>query len=287
MKANVPVEDFEEFLEKARRIFDAAETSNIRSFELFVEKSSKLVVDPVRKDLIRVKPRLASLKNFLLPTKLDLLRVAGLTYAEDPYTELIAWVMDPDVNPNAALEIQRSWLNRLEITEPIEQPASPKTQFRTADGIPDLVLEYPKFLVIVEAKTGSDEHLTPGSLRYQTESYPSATRKALNLPELHPTFMVFLTPDRRAPKNGDAKPTTYLEFATSMATALTGVELAGDLRSLYSAIVTHFVTCAAVDGLETKELFDWIDQTRPSTPSDATILQNLSMLMRVFSLLGD
>lgn len=93
-------------------------------------------------------------------------------------------------------------------------------------------IRFPTFTVVVEAKTGSEEH-PPPSGELQTLAYPEAVRYRLNLHPDHQLYIVFLTPERRPAANPKAILTTYYEFATR--SSLSAQEKLGALLSISPA----------------------------------------------------
>lgn len=232
-------------------------------FLRFIQNSIPLILGPIRASLEAIRSEVALIRRWLVPH--DLLRIAGFSYAEDPYTELIAWALHPDTHPESASLRQRAWLNSFRFGETVsfDHPARPRTQFCTDDGIPDLILDYETFVVIVEAKTGSEEHTTPSGIM-QTSAYPDAVRRALSLPEWKSIYVIFITPDRRKASNREAFNTTFVEFALVLASHLDTIDLPGDLRSAYAMLITHFITCAIHPGIDIRASIEnaneWLNQ---------------------------
>jgi hypothetical protein len=160
---------------------------------------------------------------------------------EDSYTELLAWALHPATHRQTAELRQRAWLASLGIDWRGASHAEPKTWLQTEHGVPDLVLQYGTQTVVVEVKTDSAEHLV-GSGGYQTLDYPDEVRKALDLGPGHQMHMVFITPDGREAASPDAKCTSFAQFALVMAKTLEHVDLAGDIRTAFSMLITEFAT---------------------------------------------
>jgi hypothetical protein len=248
---------FERFVADARTCVAALDlglsgvAAPVADFGSFIETARPLVAGPFRAAVEILAPRVAALSPWLIEH--DLLAVARRTYDEDAYTELLAWAIAPRTHAPTALRRQAAWLRSMGLPEPIS-PTQPRTQVGTDDGIPDLVLDYDSFTVVVEAKTGSGEHETPGSGSMQTVSYPEAVRRRLDLSANKPVHLVFLTPDRREAANDDAVLTTYVDFALAMADALREEDLNPDLRALFKLVITHFATCAVSAGVDAATL---------------------------------
>lgn len=232
-------------------------------FVQFIREATPLILEPIRASLEAVASKLTLMRRWLVSQ--DLLRIAGFSYAEDPYTELMAWALHPNTHPESALLRQRAWLSSFPFGAEIkfEQAATPQTQFWTDDGIPDLILKYETFVVIVEAKTGSVEHPTPSGTM-QTNAYPDAVRRALELPESRPVYTVYVTPDRRKAMNREAFNATFVEFSLVLASQLDTIDLPTDLRAAYAMLFTHFITCAIPPGIDIRSSIqsadEWLSQ---------------------------
>ena len=222
-------------------------------FRRFLEAARPLLRESISDRLKVLQDAMRCLSPWLLDKKFDLLRVAQLTWAEDPYTELVAWAIDPATHPEIGAACQRAWLLSLGITATID-PLTPITQFSTDDGIPDLVLPYPELLVIVEAKTGTGEHPTPKSCKPQTVAYPDAVKRRLGRPNDFRTKTVYLTVDCTEAENGKAIRTCYFAFAVLLADTLTKLDMPDDLKSMYKLIISHFATQTAVFGVDVRNL---------------------------------
>ncbi len=241
------VDEFRKFADVSRGLLaNLQEETPLASFRDFVDHAEDLLQQAVAKQLPHIRKRLACLQTWLLPEKCDLLQVAGLSYVENSYTELIAWCLDPKTDIAAALACQRSLLAIFGVPDFGDRkvPAQPRTQFVTfVKAIPDLVLQYDNLLVVVEAKTGTGEHETPTG-ENQTVAYPKAVRSTLGLPENFATVMVYLTPDRSSPAAAAAVAVSYLEIAIAFAAGLQAVVLNEDVKTLYKLVITHLATCA-------------------------------------------
>ena len=122
----------------------------------------------------------------------------------------------------------------------LEQPARPRTQLRTDDGIPDLVFPYANATVVVEAKTWTNEHLTPGG-RHQSEAYGDSVRTRLGVDPAHPVYVVLLSPNGRAPRHEKAFATTYAILADALASVTGEVELPHGVASCLDVLASHFL----------------------------------------------
>lgn len=252
-------------------------------FRSFVESARPLLLKSVHDRLDVIQEALRSLEPWLLEDRHDLLRVAQLTSAEDPYTELLAWAIDPNTDPSIGAACQRGWLASLGITVAATlDPVSPVTQFSTDDGIPDLVLHFPKLLVVVEAKTGTGEHPTPSGIM-QTIAYPDAVRRRLGKPSDFVTEVVYLTLDRSQARNDNAIRTSYFELAVSLAKTLNGLEVPGDIKSLYKLIISHFATQTATLGVDVRELLFLTDER----PNQDRVIEHVTSLTHILHLLPE
>ena len=138
----------------------------------------------------------------------------------------------------------------------------------------------PNFILIIEAKTGTEEHEAPNG-EWQTQAYPAAVRKRLRLPRDHPGALVFLTPDGRQAVNSKAIVSTYELLVTVIAASLSPDEISHNLRWAYSTVITHFLTHAAHNGtdkIKAIRLLENYSLLGPGALSKDQILENLSTL---------
>jgi hypothetical protein len=174
--------------------------------------------------------------------KHDLLALGALSLVENAYTRLLAWALEPKTHEPTALGRQRAWLAHAGIQRTIRTACAPLRFLRTSDGIPDLVLAYPEFAVVVEAKTVTYEHLTPGG-SFQSHAYGPAVAAVLGLPP-DAVETVFLTLDRALPENTGARPVSHLGSFLTIASALDDISLPGDVEAGFRTILTHFAATA-------------------------------------------
>jgi hypothetical protein len=174
--------------------------------------------------------------------KHDLLALGGLSLVENAYTRLLDWALEPKTHEPTALGRQRAWLAHTGIQRTIRTAGAPLRFLRTSDGVPDLVLRYPEFAVVVEAKTVTSEHLTPGG-SFQSHSYGPAVAVALGLPA-DAVETVFLTLDRALPENAAARPVSHLGSFLAIASAFGDMPLPGDIDAGFRTILTHFAATA-------------------------------------------
>ena len=248
------LDDFKAFADASQAVLAAHEQHGpIHEFKRFVRIARPLAAKELRADILRLRPKLDRVCRWMLPH--DLLQVAGLSYVENAYTNLIGWAIYPNGDPKLALTCQKAWLSTLGIPQSkhMRKPSKPLTQLPTRSGRPDMVLDCREggFAVVVEAKTGSGEHLTPQE-QMQTVIYPEAVRRALALPESVPVYMVFLTPDGTPAENEEAVNTTYAWFVLAIALAVSRHTLTDPMKWMYSAILTHFLSAACprrIDGV--------------------------------------
>lgn len=274
------IASFREFLGRVQ-LLKTLDTLPVTGFQKFIELAVPLAIGKLRADLEKVTPQLQKLRPWL--TQFDILRQARIEYVEDSYTELVAWALDPGTHRASAARRQKRWLQSLKLPAAFDSPVKPMTQFSTGDGVPDLILGYKDFTVVVEAKTQSSEHAAPSGIS-QTLAYSEAVRRRLELPQPHPVYIVFLTLDGRRADNPHAISTTYAAFAVSMADALGDFEMPPDLRFAYSLIITHFVTCGLRDELERKLLLEV--SMRPDGMDDDFLVSNASKLGAITKLVS-
>lgn len=280
------LERFRAFCEQAVPALERSKPKPpIEEFRQFVESAQPKLFESVSSKLHVIRDALQNLKPWLLHDRHDLLAVAQVTLSENPYTELVAWAIDPATNLEVATACQKAWLSTLGIDVGACNPVRPLTQLYTDDGIPDLVLQYSELLIVVEAKTGTDEHETPRSGQMQTVSYPSAVKRYFGKSEDFPTEIVFLTLDRSDATNAAAIRTSYFEFAVSLARTLNNLPISDDdeLRPLYRLIVNHFATRTASLGRGISELLFLADEHS----LDVRAIKHLATLTHVLHLLPE
>jgi hypothetical protein len=214
-----------------------------------------------------------------------LLSVAGRAGVEDAYTELIGWMLNPPGHPWVALRCQRALLNTLKLDgKTLVEPVRPQTQFVTANSRPDLVMHFEQleFVLVVEAKTRSDEHETHGGVM-QTVAYADDVLRTLGLATLglapiYRAEIAYLTPSGVDAENPKAIPITYLDLVGTFGLELRPDELPADLRWSYATIFTHFLASAAPDGVDVAEALRRVSDTASGskkTLDEGTILSNL------------
>jgi len=304
------VAQFERFLEKARPLVaenlveanaevrprlevtpaEPSHDSKVADFERFLDQARPLVVGNMIEAMVEVRPRLELVRPWMLDQ--DILTVVGASFVEDAYTELLAWVLYPQGNPTVALACQRAWLSVLGITKAssIETPVIPHTQFVAQGGRPDMIMDYRAagFVVVVELKTGSEEHDTPhGGM--QTEAYPQLVRRSLALPDECDVEMVFLTPSGIPAANEQAINTTYHQFVVALAITLDGLTLDSSLKWSYSTIFTHLLRHASpnrLDGAKILRTVSVLLEKDTARVRDGAMLANLAELRSCIMLLA-
>jgi hypothetical protein len=274
------VDAFRGFIEHARPLVEAPKTPafDLHGFRAFTEQSVPLITAGVQAKATAVKARLDLLRPWLLTH--DILSVAMLTWAEDPYTELLAWALHPDTDPGSGFARQQAWLTSLGVigTDHAFDPVIPQTQVVTDDGIPDMVLRFDEFTVVVEAKTGSQEHKTPRTKRMQTVSYPEAVRDLYGLEEAHPVHIVYLTCKRSRAENNDAILTTWIEAAVALADACRDTDLPSDVRWAFATLITHFVRCGGPTDLDAPDLLNRLTPVLDDSADSAGLVPHLALL---------
>jgi hypothetical protein len=213
----------------------------LAAFRAFCATATPFVLDDVRQSLVRLRQIARSLNAWIVDEGDDLLRVAQVTHGEDAYTELIGWLIAPGTHRDSARRRQAAFLSSVGLDMPSVGPVDPVTQLGTDDGIPDLVLHYPgSLVVVVEAKTGTDEHAAPsGAL--QTIAYEPAVRRRLGLAPDFPVCTVFLTLDGKGAANERASLTTYFRSAAAIAASIAGVELPEFKRAMFALSLSHLL----------------------------------------------
>lgn len=253
-------------------------------FRSFVETAKRLLLERIPRQLAESKERLDRIGRWLIDPAHDLLALAGLTYVENSYTRLLAWALRPSTDPETALQRQRLWLRALGISEAqsLTEAVEPQLQVFTGEGIPDMVLRYPTFVLIVEAKTGTGEHAAPGG-EQQTFAYPAAVRRKLGLGDDFAVRMILLSPQGVPPANEEATATTFVTFALCFASALEPAAFPEDVRNLLRLWLSHLLQHAAPAGIDHRQFFRELDaMTTPDDPRrNAFILRNLKAINSV------
>lgn len=222
----------------------------IAQFESFVKQATPIVSKEIKTTLCTHRKRLNNICRWVVPQSCDILTAAGLSRDEVRYTRLIAWMLWPEKRPDLALRLQKAWLKALgcdDISSGLAKAVKPRTELSTDGGRADMVLDYENFIVIVEAKMDTDEHVTPNDT-WQTEGYPASVRRNLNRPQDHPGVMVFLTPDGREAHAKDAIVTTYEILTTVVVETVSPEEVSCEMRWAYSAVITHLLTHTTLGG---------------------------------------
>lgn len=290
MKPTLTVEAFRIFLQKAKELLPTITTPSqqrqspsLDDFRGFLVQARALVLQDWPTNRPTVQFLLQKLQPYVLDEHQDLLQVAGLSFVENAYTNLLAWCLDPATHPATGLTRQRSWLELLGIQEGIHHPSTPMLQVRTDDGIPDLVLVYPTFFLVLEAKTGTAEHASPVSGRMQTFSYLESVRRKLGIDPTKAGIMIFLTPDGRDAANPEAVTTTFLDMVWAIARCLTPQELGEPIATLMRLIFTHWLAWATPWNLEIANVVRRADL---ANLSDDWCMANLNFVNEVHNLLS-
>lgn len=227
---------FRQFVERVQGVGD----NKLHRFRDFAEAASERV-------LADLKGSAAALSAAVRPSapwigEHDLLAFGGLTFVENAYTRLLAWALDPMTNDSTALDRQRAWLAHVGIDRWPTTAATPALFLSTSRGIPDLVLAYKDFIVVVEAKTMTDEHTTPGG-QLQSHAYGPAVAQTLGRTE-GSVDTVYLTLDRSPPDNHAARPVSYLGSLLAIIASIDVGILPDDVQAGFRTIVTHFAANA-------------------------------------------
>jgi hypothetical protein len=166
------------------------------------------------------------------------------------------------------------------------QPAVVRSQLVTKlDGNPDLILSFPNWVIVVEAKTGTLEHATPSG-KMQTEAYEAAVRSAMSLaPEVR-VDVVYLTLARSQPHSRLAIPASYLEIAFALAEGLDRVEMEPPLRHSYALLISHFATVGLPSNLSIRTLAPQAQTWTDSAARQAACQKHLRALLALRRLLN-
>ena len=252
------IQAFRQFIADATPIYERLTAPPpTQEFQAFVDEALPLVVAGLKQDMPALTERARLAKGWFVAD--DLLTVAGLSYVENAYTELMAWALRPDTHPASALRRQQAWLDSLEpkINFVLEKPVNLRTQVATDDGIPDLILKFEQGVIIVEAKTGTFEHAAPSG-ETQTVAYEAAVRKKYNLVSTVPVYVVLISPNGQKAANPDARNTSYVRFALALAKQLEVEQLPANTKAAYRMLFTHFLTCATSSTVPMREMVEAI-----------------------------
>jgi len=177
----------------------------------------------------------------------------------------VSWALEPGVHRASAQARQINWLARLGIRIQQRRAVSPQLQPTTDDGVPDLVLDFPKDVVVLEAKTGSAEHNAPSG-RPQTRAYVAAVKKRFDPERRKRHHLVFLTPDRRRARNKRAVNTTFAEFALAQAGIMRRRNMTADTRAAFAMTITYLFVAGTPSTLDVsryvKDTHGWSQQVR-------------------------
>lgn len=229
------IDTFRSFVVGAQQL--TRDRADIDDFSAFVRDSELKLLGPIKEVLPHLLRSIRTLCRWCHEPSVDLLQIAGISGREDSYTELIRWCLSPDDNPHIAGPLQQEWLEMLGISQN-KETVEPRTQYQTADGIPDLVLVRSDCLVIVEAKVWTGEHPAPSG-QPQTVAYPDAALKRIK--RVVPVFMVYLTPWGSKDENPQAINTTWLTFCLALARTLDRIRTDGDRTMACRQIITHLL----------------------------------------------
>lgn len=249
----------------------------IADFRAFVAKAEPIVTSRAREALRRIAPDAQRVLPWL--TKHDLIAIAGYSRAEESYTRLLQWALEAGGQAEIALRVQRALLEHLGIEHDLQAPLEVRIEVETEHGRPDLVLFDSSLLVVIEAKTDTQEHETPNGLP-QTVDYPNVG-PALDIPNAR-VAMVFLTPDRRRAANPEAKLLSFAEIAFVLANAMTMMAVDDDLRAGYRLLITHWLERGGPRGFDVAKALrsvpTWLDA------SDRELLRELGTIHRISEL---
>lgn len=101
------IEQFRHFVSTAARLLPRRQVP-VSEFVAFASKATPLAVANVTKALPKLKEQAALASRWM--TDHDLLDVAGLAYAENPYIELLAWALRQETHSASAVARQRGFI---------------------------------------------------------------------------------------------------------------------------------------------------------------------------------
>ncbi len=230
---------FDAFIAEAEALLDDRVT--VLAFERFAAEAETIVLGDARAGLDALIAASASIEQWAAGAH-DLFDEAGITGREDPTTELLRWLLEPDVHPASAVARQEGSLRAIGWDgAAMSAPATLRTQWPTAEGpIVDLLIELPEQVVVVEAKTGTDEHEAGATGKLQTDFYADAARR--QRPRTLDPFVVFMTTDGRPPR-GTAVATTYAAAACGVLHGLAreARSMAPPTREAFRIVLVHLL----------------------------------------------
>ena len=239
-------EAFREFVERAHQLRSLSKKSArpaenlIHRFREFAEAAYQCVIVDLEGSANDLRAAVRPLEPWIGDH--DILALGGLTLVENSYTRFLAWALDPNTHASTALVRQQAWLACAGIDRRPTTAVEPTPFPRTSKGIPDLVLDYKDFVVVIEAKTITDEHATPDG-QSQTHAYGPAVAEALKRPP-ESVETVYLTLDRSLPENVNACRASHLESLFAIIGSIRVGELPDDVQAGFRIIVTHFAANA-------------------------------------------
>lgn len=233
---------FEEFAKKAAR-FRLPRRGRIPldRFRTFATRGLEIVAAPTRKSRQDLAAAIRTLGHWY--TQQDLLTATGYKFQEDHLTRLVAWLLKPDLHPPSSRARQFRWLDRLGVEIHDRRVVEPQLHVTTEDGIPDLVLDYPRDLIVLEAKLDSREHPAPSG-RPQTRAYVRSAKRKFDPAGAKRCRIVYLTKDRARASNGRAITTTFGEFALVQAEILLRRRVDDDLNAAVRMVITYMLKTA-------------------------------------------
>ncbi|MBK8205304.1 MAG: hypothetical protein IPK87_00795 [Planctomycetes bacterium] len=251
----------------------------VASFQAFIEQVTPLAIGEVRKQFERLRSMANQLATWW--TEHDLVSVLGVRHAEDPYSELLAWMIRRETHP-PSFETRVGTVLALVSPELAGRAGDVKeirTQVATpGGGVPDIVIRLSDTAAIIEAKTGTGEHVTPAG-RMQTVGYPDAVQQLFGLP--NKPKIAFLTLDRTAAENPEATLLTWADCAAALAKALFKKDVDTTFGAILSVGITHFVrACLSVNA---DALLAEVMSGGTGRWTDARILQRMAEIEELYS----
>lgn len=274
---------FEQFLQQLQSVMSSDQ--ELGRFMGFVTQCESVIAEALADPLAHAKSVVQPIMPLIDSTDVDLLQIAGIQGDENRYTNLIAWMLSPQTNRTLAKAIQHHWLRQVGLSRnSFDEPARVITQVVTDDGIPDLILIFPDSVIIVEAKTETAEHPTPGG-QMQTFAYPPAVRRFFRLPDEFPIHIFFLTMDGTLPANPEAHSTTYLDVCFAVGAALQETQVSASLRSGCESVLRHFLLHATPSGLDVPALLNLLQACHWKITKDA--IPEVDKLTSLLALMGE
>ncbi len=253
----------------------------LTAFLDFTASACRLVREEVLEDVSRILVAAGPLLADAPP--IDILAAAHLSYAENAYTRLLAWMLDPQENPSGAMRLQRRVVEWLGLDPAlVDRACSPRVQVQLdAGGVLDLLLDYPTASIIIETKTGTQEHLVGRLGVPQTVHYPKAVGAQFGGREPKVLATVLLAPYRLSPESDSAIPMTFADVALLLAGEVGNPSLPTSMREALRQIALHFLDEAVPRGGSLAEALRHVGRRLAANDVDDWWLEDLGSLRRI------